>query len=54
VQASGTADPDSVTLTANTPQRLAGSWTYDGSAQGGPKIAIEFDTALLKEFSKAR
>ena len=54
VQASGTAQPDSITLTTNTPQKLAGKWTHDASGQGGPKIAIEFDAALLKEFTKAR
>ena len=52
VQASGTAEPDSITLTTNTPQKLAGKWTYDASGQGGPIIAVEFDTPLLKEFSK--
>jgi hypothetical protein len=54
VQASGTAEPGSMALTANTPQKLAGKWTHDASGQGGPKIAVEFDVALLKEFSKAR
>ncbi len=54
VQASGSAEPGTVKLTTNTPQRLAGSWTYDASAQGGPKIAVEFDTPLLKEFTKHR
>lgn len=54
VQASGTAEPGSVTLSTNTPQRLAGKWTHDASSQGGPKIAVEFDTPLLKEFTKAR
>lgn len=54
VQASGTAQPETMKLTANTPQRLAGKWTHDASAQGGPKIDVEFDVALSKEFSKAR
>ena len=54
VQASGTAEPGTMTLTADTPQRLTGNWTYDASGQGGPKIAIEFDAAMLKEFTKAR
>ena len=53
VQASGTAEPDTITLTTNTAQKLAGTWTYDASGQGGPKIAVEFDAAMLKEFSKA-
>ena len=54
VQASGTAEPGTMTLTANTPQRLTGKWTHDASGQGGPKIAIEFDATMLKEFAKAR
>lgn len=54
VQASGTAQPGTMTLTANTPERLAGKWNHDASAQGGPKIAVEFDTAVMKEFAKAR
>jgi len=54
VQASGTAEPDTVSLTVNTPQRLAGIWTHDASGQGGPKIAVEFDAPMLKEFTKAR
>ncbi len=51
VQASGTADPDTVSLTVNTPQRLTGTWTHDASGQGGPKIAVEFDAPMLKEFT---
>ncbi|GEM_PF-501381 len=54
VQASGTADPGTMTLTTSTPQKLAGKWTHDASGQGGPKIAVEFDTPVLKEFTKAR
>jgi hypothetical protein len=54
VQASGTAEPGSMTLIADTPQRMTGKWTYDASGQGGPKIAVEFDTPVLKEFTKAR
>ncbi len=52
VQASGTARPDTINLTANTPQKIAGKWHYDASGQGGPKIAVEFDTSVLKEFVK--
>lgn len=54
VQASGTAEPGTMTLTMNSPQRLTGKWAHDASGQGGPKIAIEFDATMLKEFSKAR
>ena len=54
VQASGTAQPGTMTLSANTPERLTGKWTHDASAQGGPKIAVEFDTPVMKTFTKAR
>ena len=54
VQASGTAQPGTMTLSANTAERLTGKWTHDASAQGGPKIAVEFDTPVMKTFTKAR
>ena len=54
VQASGTAEPGTMALSANTPQRLTGKWTHDASGQGGPKIAVEFDAPVLKEFTKPR
>ena len=54
VQASGTAEPGTMALTTNTTQKLTGIWTHDASGQGGPKIAVEFDTAVLNEFTKAR
>jgi len=52
VQYSGTADPASLKLTADTPQRLAGKWDFDGSAAGGPKVQVEFDAPLVKEITK--
>jgi hypothetical protein len=52
VQHSGTADPASVTLTTNTPDRVAGQWDLDASAGGGPVIKVEFDAALLKTLAK--
>jgi hypothetical protein len=54
VQYSGTADPASLALTADTPKRLAGKWDLDGSATGGPKIHVQFDAPLVKEVSKLR
>jgi hypothetical protein len=54
VQYSGTADPASLKLTADTPKRLAGKWDYDGSAAGGPRLQIEFDAPLVKEVAKLR
>ena len=49
---SGTAQPDTINLAANTPQKIAGKWDDDASGQGGPKIAMEFDTSVLKEFTQ--
>ena len=54
VQYSGTAEPASLKLTADTLQRLAGKWDYDGSAAGGPRVQIEFDAPLVKEVTKLR
>jgi hypothetical protein len=54
VQYSGTAEPASLLLTADTPQRLAGRWDLDGRAAGGPLIRIEFDAPLLKAMKQAR
>ena len=52
VQYSGTADPASLKLTSNTPQRAAGSWSLDGRKGGGPLIQVEFDATLVKELKK--
>jgi hypothetical protein len=54
VQYSGTAEPASVKLTADTPQRLAGTWDFDESAAGGPRVQVEFDAPLVKEVTKLR
>ena len=49
VQYSGTARPDTVKLTADTPQRLAGTVTIDDRGAGGPVVKVQFDAALVKE-----
>jgi hypothetical protein len=54
VQYSGTEPPASLKLTTDTPQRLAGSLNIDAAAAGGPQVAIQFDTPLVKEMTKAR
>ncbi len=54
VQASGVAKRESLKLTADTSQKMAGKWNYDGSGAGMPKVDVEFDVTLLKEFAKAR
>jgi hypothetical protein len=52
VQYSGSARPETLKLTADTPQRLAGKLTIDDSAAGGAKVTIDFDAMMLKEFTK--
>lgn len=54
VQYSSTADPASLTLTANTPERVAGKWELDNRAAGGPKVDVEFDATLIKELTRLR
>lgn len=55
VQFSGTADP-ATTLKTKTdePGKIAGTFVLDATAAGGPKIDVEFDAALVKEFQSAR
>ena len=54
IQYSGTEPPASLKLTTDTPQRLAGTLAFDGTAAGGAQVAIEFDTPLVREMAKAR
>jgi hypothetical protein len=54
VQYSGTAEPASLVLGTNTPQKLSGRWNLDARAAGGPRIDIEFDAPLAKEVQRAR
>jgi hypothetical protein len=53
IQYSGTAKPDeTLTATADTAQRLAGTLTIDDSAKGGAKVNVKFDATVVKQFSK--
>jgi hypothetical protein len=52
VQYSGTAKPETLKLTTDTAQRIAGKLTIDDSGAGGAKASIDFDAALLKEFAR--
>lgn len=54
VQYSGTAQNEFLTLTADTPDHLAGSLKFDQSASGGPVVDVTFDAKLSKTFTKAR
>jgi hypothetical protein len=50
VQYSGPADLAALTLTTDTPTRVAGKLTFDATKGGGPKVDVAFDAVLLKEF----
>lgn len=53
VQYSGSARPDeSVKLSADTAQRLAGTLTIDDGAAGGANVDVKFDATVVKQFSK--
>lgn len=54
VQYSGTAQPAVLQTKQNDASRLAGKLTIDDTAADGPKISVEFDAGLTKEFSAAR
>lgn len=49
IQYSGTAGADSLKLSTDTADRIAGSFKLEGS---GATAAIEFDTSLVRDFSK--
>jgi len=53
-QYSGSKDIAALKTSAEEPKRVAGHLSIDDSAASGPKIDVEFDAALVKEFSQAR
>jgi hypothetical protein len=53
VQHSGTQPPASLRASAADPKRLAGKLSVDDSGASGPKVDVEFDAALVKEFKAA-
>lgn len=52
MQYSGNDDVSALALTTDTADRMAGKLTVDDSAADGPKIDVEFDAPLTKEFKK--
>jgi hypothetical protein len=50
IQYSGTAQPAALTVIADAAGRLAGKLAIDDTAAGGPRVDVEFDAKLLKEF----
>lgn len=53
IQYSGTAEPKSLQLSADTAERVAGAWRLDARLAGGPQVQVEFDAPLLKVFATA-
>lgn len=53
VQYSGTAGPESLRLSVDTAERVAGAWRLDARLAGGPQVQVEFDAPLLKVFATA-
>jgi hypothetical protein len=54
VQHSGTQRPAALKATADEPKRLAGKLGFDDTVSSGPKVDVEFDAGLVKEFKAAR
>ncbi len=51
VQYSGTVEPSALKTKIDEPAKLAGTLTIDDAAADGAKVEVEFDAALLKEFT---
>lgn len=54
VQYSGTQESSALKVSADDAKHLAGKLSFDGNASGGPKVDVDFDANLVKEFTKAR
>ncbi len=51
VQTSGPVNLAALETTVDTPTRVAGRLTFAITAGGGPKVDVEFDAALVKDFT---
>ncbi len=54
IQHSGTQRPEAFAAKTNYASHLAGKLAFDNASSQGPKVDVEFDAALLKEFKAAR
>jgi hypothetical protein len=54
VQYSGTKEPTALKTSADDAKHLAGKLSFDDAGAGGPKVDVDFDAALVKEFTQAR
>jgi hypothetical protein len=52
VQHSGVVRPETVVLTTDTPTRIAGTFTLDQQASGGPVVQVTFDAPIVKTLGK--
>jgi hypothetical protein len=52
MQYSGNDDVSALKLTTDTAEKMAGKLTIDDSAADGPRIDVEFDAPLAKEFKE--
>lgn len=52
VQYSGMIKPEAVTLTTDSPTRVAGTLVFDQQAAGGPVVKVTFDAPVLKTLGK--
>lgn len=49
IQYSGTEPKGSLALKTDDAKKIAGSLKFDKSGAGGPKVDVEFDSAMVKE-----
>jgi hypothetical protein len=54
VQYSGAHENTALKSNVDQPKELAGKLNFDDSAAGGPKVDVNFDAMLVKEFTQAR
>jgi hypothetical protein len=50
MQVSAPLDRKLFATTVDTPQRIAGTVSFDETGSGGPKVEVSFDAALTKSF----
>jgi hypothetical protein len=54
IQYSGTLEPVVLKISSDQPKEMAGKLNFDDASAGGPKVNVDFDAVLLKEFTQAR
>lgn len=54
VQHSGTLRPTVLKASVDDGTRIAGKLSFDDTSAGGPKVEVDFEATILKEFTVAR